>query len=85
MDPYFGQALGALILVALGVLIQLLRKLSATLVAQGEKLVELSTAFFGVNGAPGLVERVNDLTAWREQMRNEELDNLRHRRATDRP
>jgi hypothetical protein len=55
MDAYIAPAFGALVLLALGILIQLLRDIGARLTTLGENLVRLATEH------TGLVEDVRDL------------------------
>lgn len=77
MDAYLAPAFGALVLLALGVLIQLLREISNKLSVHGEKLVRIA-AVVGLDGN-GLVEDVRELKEWRDQLRDDELQRLRRR------
>lgn len=69
MEQYLAPAFGALVLLALGVLIQLLRDISARLTQLGEKLVGLAVE------QTGLVEDVRDL-----QERMDAIDRRRQQR-----
>jgi hypothetical protein len=81
MDAYLAKAFGGLVVLALGILIQLLWQINGKLSTQGEKLA-LIGAFVGIDGN-GLASRVASLETHRDQERDDELRALRQRRASD--
>jgi hypothetical protein len=83
MDAYLANAFGGAVVIALGVLIQLLWQINSKLSVQGEKLA-LIGAFVGIDGN-GLASRVAQLEENWNQDREDELQSLRRRRASDLP
>jgi hypothetical protein len=83
MDAYLANAFGGAVVIALGVLIQLLWQINSKLSVQGEKLA-LIGAFVGIDGN-GLASRVATLEENWNQDREDELQSLRRRRAGDIP
>lgn len=74
MEQYFGSILGAVALVALGFIIQLLRGITRSQNDQNIAIAELRMILLGVNGTPGLVQRVNKMHDDRNAEHAAELD-----------
>ena len=85
--PAAVTALGALIIVCLGVVINLLRSMNTTIRDMSAKVVEHSTLICAPNG---LLDRVQSLHDWRNEIQRRELAEAHEqiveltRRATDR-
>jgi DNA-binding transcriptional MerR regulator len=79
MEPFFLLALsaiGTLILLLVSIAITQLRQISKTQNEQGIAIAELRALLLGVNGTPGLIQRVNDLHKWKNEMVQAEMRDL---------
>jgi hypothetical protein len=89
--PIALAALGALTVICLGVVITILQNISRTLTTQGESQAVLHAILCGIEGSPGLVDRVQSLHDWRNDLQRRELQQATaeiielKRRAGDRP